>query len=333
MGFQIMADLIGHVDSRADTFFESVYLLREDFCVIGMRRERHARGHKLRIGDNFFQCYPASEKELRTLKGMTGYANEHSLLMRAGNSPVLILFALFARTRLLVAVVPKAPVRAHLDTPASYASLLQESHLFLSPESASRHTELTEEGYRIIHPWVQRIQQTLFYNRIHHLESDAALLNAIMRLRRIADLCDCAIDYDFTAIEHIAKRQDDFDLMTSSLFALLLAVHRVSPDRYAKLVAAPVYGSGPMVGAVFSCNEPIDTLTELQHLAKEAQIRGERFDVALHPDDPTRVMVQFALCHKELSEQGIKRPTPDCFCKEGKNFLPYSIPASEDFKS
>ena len=41
MGFHIMADLIGSADHRKDLLEESVYLLREDYKIIGMRRATH----------------------------------------------------------------------------------------------------------------------------------------------------------------------------------------------------------------------------------------------------------------------------------------------------
>lgn len=325
MGFDIMVDFLGSVDKRTDIAEESIYLMGADHRIIGMRCATHQTGPTPKTGDDFFQLFPASDQELRTLSGMTNVCNDQSLLMWAGDRPVVILCALFARTGLLAAIVPEAPVRDILGASAQYAELLQECHLFLSAESMRHKKELDEREHRLLYAWVQYVHNPFFYHRFHHLEPKAALLNAIARINRLTTLCGCSVTYDLTGIEHTADAQNDFDLLVGSVFSLLLTVHRVSADRHVDLTAGIVYGCGPMVGAIFSSSEPADALFELQHLAKEATLRGERFEIATHPEDPCRIMVQFALCHKELSEQGIKRPTPSCFF-ENRNDLPYAIP-------
>lgn len=329
MSFHMLADLLGNTDHRAAPIHDSIYLLREDYRILSIRRSDHESIPVPQVGDDFFACYPADERELRTLESMKSYATRHSLLMRAGRRPVVILFAIFASTRLLVAIVPDAPLRRCLNAPAAYATLLQEFYLFLSPASANRQKPLDETGQRIIYPWVQRLYQALFCDRVHPLEQGAELLRAVLRLRYLSELCGCAVDYDLTGIAHVKKEQADLDRLISSVFALLLTVHAVSPERHVKLIAGTVYGSGPMAAAMFTCKQPIESLGALQHLAREARLRGERFEITRHPEDPDRVMVQFALCHKEISEQGIKHPLPDHFT-EGKRFLPFEIPDPEN---
>ena len=325
MGFHIMADLIGSADHRKDLLEESIYLLREDYKIIGMRRATHPTGPSANIGDLFFERFTADPKELRTLFGMTNFYNEHSLLMRAGNRPVIILLALYARTRLLVAVVPEGEARRALEHPAQHAELLAEDRLLCSPQSLQRKEALTEQDHRTVHAFVQRIHDPLFYDRIHHLEPKAPLLNAVMRLHRIAALCGCAVDFDLSGVEHVAEEQGAFDLLVGASLALLMAVHRTGADRHLTLTAGNVPGCGPMAGGVFSCTVPKSELCELQHLCQEAEARGERFEITTHPERPERVMVQFALRHKELSEQGIKRPLPEGF-SEGLGHLPYGVP-------
>lgn len=329
MSFQMIADLLGNTDHSSDTLCESIYLLREDYRVIGIRRSDYTSKYMPQLGDNFFECYPAEPSEMRTLAGMTTHANRHSLLMRAGKRPVVILFALFPTTRLLVAIVPDAPTRNTLNFPAAYAELLQEFYLFLSPVSASRRRPLQESAVNVIYPWAQRIYQALFYDRIHPLEPGAELLRAIMRLRYVSDLCGCAVDYDFTGIAHAVKEEQTLDRLIGTALVLFVTVRAVSPDRHVRLIAGDVYGCGPMAAAVFTCDRPTEELTALQHLAKEATLRGERFDVVRHPDDPHRVMVQFALCHKEISEQGIKHPLPDEFSQTDIS-LPFFIPENSN---
>lgn len=324
MGFHIMADLIGNIDHRKDQLNESIYLLQEDYKIIGMRRATHATGPAPRIGDLFFDRFSADPKELRTLFGMTNFYNEHSLLMRAGNRPVVILQALYARTRLLVAVVPEKETQRALDRPAQYAELLAEYHLLCSPQSLQRKTEPTEQDHRTVHAFVQRIHDPLFYDRVHYLEPKAPLLNAVMRIHRIAALCGCAVDFDLTGIEYVGEEQDAFDLLVGACLALLMAVHRTGADRHLTLTAGFVPGCGAMAGGTFTCTVPVSELCELRHLCNEAEARGERFEIATHPERPERVMVQFALRHKELSEQGGKNFFPNDF-SDGYGTLPYEI--------
>ena len=325
----MLADLLGDIDRTGDIFHESIYLLREDYRILGIRPSSHTGRITPRLGDSFFECYPADPIEMRTLCSMTTHANRHALLMRAGDRPVVILFTLFATTRILVAIVPDAPIRRLLNAPAAFADLLQEFYLFLSPASAKRYRPLTQEGHSLLYPWIQQLYRAVNYDRIHPLEPQAELMRAIMRLRYINRLCGCSVDYDFTGLAHVKADESTFDRLVASTFALLVTVHDAAPDRHVRLIATNAHGCGPMASAVFQSTRPDTELTLLQHLAKGAALRGERFEVTHYPSDPHRILVLFALCHKEISEQGIKNPLPSAFPKTGIA-LPFFIDEDED---
>lgn len=261
MGFHIMADLISSIDHRQDLLEESIYLLQADYKIIGIRRATHSTGPAPNMGDLFFERFPTDQKELRTLHGLTNFYNENSLLMRAGNRPVVILLPLYARTRLLIAVVPEGKMRRALEYPAQHAELLAEYHILCSAQSLQRRSELTEQDHRMIHTFAQRIHDPLFYDRAHYLEPKAPLLNAVMRIHRIAALCGCAVDFDFTGIEYAAEEPRAFDLLTENVLALLMAVHRTGEDRHLTLFRDTYQAAAPWRAADLHARFPSTNCT------------------------------------------------------------------------
>lgn len=304
------ADRVGIADGRDDHFQESIYLLNEDFTIIGRRTAIEPDALAPCIGDHFFTHFPASREELATLTRMQSWISEDSLLMRAGGHPVLMLCQFFARTRLLVAIVPQGEVQTCLEKPAAFADVLEEWHVQLSGESRVSGEPLDEHGYALLSKWLSRIHLPLFFEEHQSGRFDTKVATVAARLSHLAVLCGCHLDYDLTGFGYEPFNAEDLDLLIGAAFSVFLMAHRTTKERSIVIFSDHLYTEGPVLFALLNCDVPIDALSEIEVLHREATARNDLFNVSLHPNTAFPLHVQFSFCNKELSEQGTKQPEP-----------------------
>lgn len=301
------ADRIGSADGRSDRFEESIYLLDEDLTVVGLREADAPDAKAPRIGDLFFTRFPASCEELGALDRMKASISEDSLLMRAGGRPVLILFQFFARTRLLVAVVPQGDVKSCLEAPAAFADVLEAWHVQLSGESRVSGEPLDEQSYALLSKWIARIHLPLFLEKHESGNFDTEVATVAARLSHMAVLCGCRLDYDLTGFGYEPFDTTDLDLLTGTAFCVFLLAHRITKDRAVALEGSRHAHEGPILHAHLACDTVECALPEIEQLQSKAPERDDLFAVLWNPKSVLPLQLEFSFCNKEISAQNVKQ--------------------------
>lgn len=304
------ADRVGKADGRDDLFQESIYLLDESYTVVGLRRATEPDAPTPCIGDRFFDSFPASRAELGALARMQASVSEESFLMRAGGRPVLMLCRFFARTRLLVAIVPQGDVRTCLERPAAFADLLETLYVRLSGEACVPGEPLDGDSYALLSKWLSRIHLPLFFEGYQAGRLDTEVATVAARLSYLALLCGCRLDYDLTGIGYEPFDADDLDLLIGTAFAVFLMAHRITQDRSVMILSDRLYTDGPILYALLDCDTTIDALSEIEVLRRDAVARDDLFNVSLHSNTAFPLRLQFSFCNKEISVQGVKPSKP-----------------------
>ena len=323
------ADSVGLADGREEVFYESVYLLNEDYTVVGQRLASNLNAGMPAIGECFFDYFKASPEERGTLRRMLSSISCDSLLIRAGKRPVLFLCSFFARTHLLVAVVPEGDARACLEAPAGYADLLEEMHVQLSAEARVPGEALEGDRYALLCEWLSRVHIPLFFEGYQGNRADADIAAVATRLSHLAVLCGCRLDYDLSGFGYEPLHANDFDLLVGAGFAVFLMAHRIGRERSVMLLSDRFYTDGPVLTALLDCDAPIGALSEIEALSRGAAARDDLFNVSLHPNTAFPLHLQFSICNKELSAQNIK--TNRAFEQEGRSVLVCSTIDGEIF--
>lgn len=300
------ADSVGLADGRAEVFHESVYLLNENDTVVGRRLASDLDASAPAIGDHFFDRFKASPEERAMLRRMLSSISCDSLLIRAGKRPVLFLCSFFARTHLLVAVVPEGEVRACFEAPASYADVLEEMHVQLSAEARVSGEALDGDRYALLCEWLSRVHIPLFFEGYQSNRADADVATVATRLSHLALLCGCRLDYDLSGFGYEPLRTDDFDLLVGAAFAVFLMTHRVSQDRSVLIEGKHIYGEGPVLQVHLNCDASTETLSEIEVLSREAVTRDDLFAAYRTQNSFFPLKLEFSFCNKELSAQDIK---------------------------
>lgn len=300
------ADAVGLVDGREEVFHESIYLLNEDYTVVGRRLTSEPDARAPAIGDHFFDHFKANREERAALRRMLSSISGDSFLMRAGRRPVLLLCSFFARTRLLVAIVPEGEIRACLEASAAYADVLEEMHVQLSAESRVSGEPLDGDAYAVLCEWLSRVHIPLFFEGHQSNRSDAEIATVATRLSHLAVLCGCRLDYDLSGFGYEPLRVEDFDLLVGAAFAVFLMTHRVSQDRSVLIEGKRIYGEGPVLHVRLHCDASVETLSEIEVLSREAVARDDLFAAYHCQNSFFPLELQFSFCNKELSAQDIK---------------------------
>ena len=300
------ADGVGLVDGREELFCESVYLLNEDYTVVGKREASAPDAPTPEIGDRFFDHFKASSEERATLKHMRSSISRDSLLMRAGRRPVLMLSGFFSRTRLLVAVVPEGEVRACLEAPGAFADVLEAWHVQLSAEARVPGEPLDGDSYALLSEWLSRVHIPLFFEGYRSDRADADVATIATRLSHLARLCGCRLDYDLSGFGYAPFEADGFDLLIGVAFAVFLMAHRLERDRSVLIKGERLFSDGPVLHVLLHCDASIEALSEIEVLSREAVTRDDLFEVYHHPNGSYPLHLQFSFCNKDLSAQDIK---------------------------
>ena len=295
------AGRIGSADGREDRFEESIYLLDKHLTVVGLREADTPDANAPRIGDRFFACFPASREELGTLDRMRSSISEDSLLMRAGGRPVLILCQFFARTDLLVAVVPQGDVKSCLEAPAAFADVLEAWHVQLSGESRVSGDRLNEQTYALLSEWIARLHLPLFLEKDQSGSFDTEVATVAARLSHLAVLCGCRLDYDLTGFGYEPFDTTDLDLLTATAFGVFLLAHRVTKDRAVALEGNRPANEGPVLHAHLICDPAECALPEIEQLQSNAPGRDDLFAVLWCPNNIFPLQLRFSFCNKEIS--------------------------------
>ena len=320
------ADCVGTFDGRAELFCESVYLLNEDYTVVGKREASTPDAPTPEIGDRFFDHFKASPEERAMLKRMSASISRDSLLIRAGGRPVMMLCQLFARTRLIVAVVLQGEIRACLEAPAAYADVLEQLHVQLSGEARVLGEPLDSYRYAVLCEWLQRVHIPFLFEGRQPRKADADVTTLTTRLSHLALLCGCLVEYDLSHFGY-EPLTDDFDLLTGTLLATLLMVHRVGKERSVLIDGGYLYGEGPVLRVLFDCDASIASLPELEVLRREAVTRDDLFAVYHAQNGSFPLALMFSFCSKELSAQDIK--VKILFGEESNAVRTYSVTDEE----
>lgn len=300
------ADSVGLADGRAEVFHESVYLLNEDYTVVGRREASKPSAPTLSIGDRFFDCFKASPEERAALGRMLSSISCDSFLMRAGRRPVLFLCQFFARTRLLVAIVPEGEIRACFDAPAAYADVLEALHVQLSAGARVSGEPLDEDRYALLCEWLSRVHIPLFFEGYQSDRIDADITTVATRLSHLALLCGCRLDYDLSGFGYTPLNIKDFDLLVGAAFAVFLMTHRVGREQTVVVNGGRIFGTGPVLHARLNCDASIEALSEIEVLSREAVTRDNLFAAYRCQSSDFPLHLEFSFCNKELSAQGIK---------------------------
>ena len=306
MFFLPCADRVGSVDGRESRFEESIYLLNEEFTVIGLREATGSDAPGLSIGDCFFDCFKASQKERAALSRMQSSISCDSFLMRAGRRPVLFLCQFFARTHLLVAIVPKGEIRACLDAPAAFADVLEALHVQVSAEARVLGEPLDSYRYTVLCEWLSRVHIPLFFKGYQNIRSDADIATVATRLFHLALLCGCRLDYDLSGFGYESLHTENFDLLVGVAFAVFLMTHRVGQERSVTIYGKRLPGEGPVLHVQMHCDASLETLSELEVLCRDATARSDLFELYQNANSVFPLHLEFSFCNKELSAQDLK---------------------------
>lgn len=263
------------------------------------------------------------------LRRMLSSIGGDSLLMRAGRRPVLMLSGFFARTRLLVAIVPEGEVRACLEAPGAFADVLEAWHVQLSGEARVFGDALDEERYAQLFEWISRVHLPLLFEGYQSGKADAKIAAVATRLSHLARLCGCCLDYDLSGFDYQPFDSNGFDLLIGTAFAVFLMAHRASQDRSVLVRGERLFGDGPVLHALLRCEAAPSTLPEIEVLCREAQVRDDLFEVYQHPNGTYPLHLQFSICNKELSAQDIK--VKRAFRQDGHPMLTCSTVDGEIF--
>ena len=312
-------------DGTNATFEESLYLLDERCRIIGVRAATSPKEPTAAIGEGFFTRFPISPEDRTCLSRMCSFTNESSLLLRAGGRPVLILCALFARTRMLIAIVPEGAVRDALDSPAAYSETLSALHVSLSLDLLRRRCPADEATYSRIAFWLSRVQGALFPAEGEFADFDTTVSSLRIRLSHLAPLCGCALSLELSHLGLSAIPLYDYTLLLGVALPLCLLTHRLAKNRTLCITAERTYDGTPILHAALEHTDPTAPLYELEQLQRELAWRGEDFTQSHSPEAPGRLYVRFGICPKELSKQDIKHPDPPQFARDGIA-LPLSLP-------
>ena len=306
MSFLSCAERAGLADGTVAHFEESIYLLDEQYTVIGQREASEPDAPVPAVGDRFFDHFQISPEERATLERMLRSLCCDSLLIRAGKRPVLMLCQFFARTRLLVAIVPQGEIRGCFEAPAAYADVLEELHVRLSGEAHILGEPLDAHRYAVLCEWLGRVHIPLFFEGYQRNKADADVATVATRLFHLALLCGCRLDYDLSGFGYDPLHVEDYDLLIGSAFALFLMARRTCRDREISMIGKRRFGAGPTLNVLVRCDATVDTLTEIGVLCREAATRNDLFGVYRDPNDTSLLYLQFSFQNKELSAQDLK---------------------------
>lgn len=300
------AERIGVTDGRERHLEESIYLLNEEYTIVGVCKADGLNASAPTIGDRFFDHFMASPEERTMLRHMRSSISCDSLLIRAGGRPVLMLCRFFARTRLLVAIVPEGEVRACFEAPARYADVLEVLHVQLSAQARVPGEVLDGDGYALLCEWLSRVHIPLFFEGYQSNRADADIATVATRLSHLALLCGCRMEYDLSGFGYEPLRVEDFDLMIGTAFAMLLMAHRVSQDRSVLVRGKYVYGEGPVLQVCLNCDASSEAFSEIEVLNREAVTRDDLFAAYHCQSSYFPLKLEFSFRNKELSAQDVK---------------------------
>ena len=318
---------VGLVDGRKDRFEESVYLLNEEFTVVGRRLASDPDARAPRIGDRFFDRFKASPMERAALRRMMASVSSDAFLMRAGGRPVLMLTGFFSRTRLLAAVVPEGEIRASLEAPGAFADVLEVWHVQLSAKARVSGDTLDEDRYALLFEWISRVHLPLFPEGNQGGRLDAEIRAIAARLACLSHLCGCRMEYDLSGFRYVPLHIDDLDLLIGTALAVFLMAHRVDRERSVLVRGERLFGDGPVLNVLLCCELPLSELSEIEVLRREVAARGGLFEVYQYESGAYSLHLQFSICNQELSAQDIKVKRP--FEVGGEVVRAYSVTDEE----
>lgn len=304
------ADRFGSLDGRSTQFYETLFLLDKEYRIIGVRPSLDSCNlPSFRLGDAFFQIFPTTQDELRTLHQLCAGPCKSSLLMRAGQRPVLMLCSFCRETSLLVAAIPSDSIARRLDAPAGYQGILHR--VILSNASLGRHGLIDESDDELVTSWIRLMQMPLFIVDDGFDSPEAVTTSLIRRTTHLAQLFDCHILYDFRRFSYDPSRNYSLSTFTGSLIVILMAAQRLSADHTVKISCEnhPIHGG--LVSAFFKPAQSELEPLELQSLCNEARWNGRFFQISHIPESPFPLRIDFSFCTRELSHQGIKDPLAD----------------------
>ncbi|MBE6702772.1 MAG: hypothetical protein E7585_05110 [Ruminococcaceae bacterium] len=301
------ADRVGSVDGTDAFFPESLYLLDRNFVIIGMRPATERTGPEPALGDRFFDHFPATKEESAILKKMMTCANENSLLMWAGNRPILVICAYYPVSQMLLVAVPERRVRLYLDRPAAYDGRVGlDEILIFSTAALSRNAPLTTDGYNMLSNWFGRLHMPFFYSAILEKEYDAPVAVLAVRLMELAKLCGCRVSFDFHEMGYSYQDLYPFELAIPTLLAVFLAVYRIGKNREVTIRGWHYADTGPMCSANFWVEDLNDALPEYSALRQLAEQKNRIFADVRNPEQPESRFCEFMTCVPDFADQGLR---------------------------
>ena len=301
------------VDPLQEVANGSVFLLDEGGKVIAA----HQSEPLLKTGDSFWRSLHVPREEQRELEAVLASHSPHSFLFMAGEQPAVAWCYFYARTRLIAVFLPEGDVRRCLSAPAAYADALAERHLLLSHGALARYLSQDEQLYHPTDLWLRALERPLFdlptLERPTYREDGTPLIEAsnlidlfTWRVSSLAALLGITLDANWQGVGFSPLPYPDLAWITASLTLLFLTVKRAAAKPSVTLHATKEGIEGPVIEASFLLRDQTDTLPELLPLFEDARLKNELFALTASPQDPSRMMLRFSICRKELSTLGLK---------------------------
>ena len=275
----------------------SLVLLDNQNRIVGAHTASDSITPALQPGADFFSLFPTNERELVALERSRAQADT-SLLMRAGDRPMLMLCHTYFCTGLTPVLLPHKPYAELLDYPAGYFGAFP--HLTLSPASLCLYRPIQDKDFAKISAWLGEILRTFLQK-----DSDETLLRP-SRLEafgnRLAALLDCKAICSFSALATNTVQPMDLAQATGYLTAALLTAANMADGKSITALGEWLDQFGSLITLSFPCNGKRfpATLTDLSQYAAD---RGATFSFA---QNESEAQIAFTVYQSELSEQNVK---------------------------
>ncbi len=243
------------------------------------------------VGTDFFRVYP-SRTALTELSSQIALSGREPLLAYCGDRPVLFLTHLFARTGLVLAVLPLGKVASAMSLPLPLSGVLWH----LCPADGMRNLQKTphEEALPIAQTFCDGWRDIAAYDlTLPTLGEYADALSA---------LCGCEIGTYVDGRLLTEKAVDTALLGTVLLACAIAAGSEQKADKL--LLCVEKSGAGEIMATLTL--RTAHAHAELSEIVKKAGERGEKCHIFTDCENSSLLHVQLSLLPAELSAQGVR---------------------------
>ena len=271
------------------------YLLNDGFCVL----RAHTCAEKDAVGAFFFDLFPAKRAVLEEVSAYVRSYPSQMLLTLCGSAPVLFVGAPVMHAGLVLAVLPQGEIKRTLTALAPFHGV--PACVCVSRSAQMRYKAHAERPFAAACRWLLYIGAAFAYPTQTAPELAATLSRCVTRLGKLLEV---PVDYDFSGLPLLACDASTVDFAIGVVLATLVAAKGTGDGSGVRLYAA--MEGAPTLHMEYACNDPSDTVPELQAVLACAAVRGAVLDVVCPVEDPHRVQVRAALGAVELSAQSVR---------------------------